>query len=167
MRPDLVVVAPEPGQLALQAGDGLRWWLCGEPFLLGLLEAFHFALGLGVVGSGVVEPDSEAAEFDFEGDPAAAAGQTGEDRPVIGQHAGGDSPTHEGVLEGVDDVGAGDGAAWDGGQREPGVVVEDVEDLHRGAVGEVPVGGVGLPAFVGLLGFEPVPGRPVAYAAAR
>ncbi len=29
-----------------------------------------------------------------------------------------------------------------------------------GAVGELPVGGVGLPAFVGLLGFEPVPGRP-------
>jgi hypothetical protein len=40
------------------------------------------------------------------------------------------------------------------------VVVEDVEDLHRCVVGEVPVGGVGLPGFVGLLGGEPVPRRP-------
>jgi hypothetical protein len=34
------------------------------------------------------------------------------------------------------------------------VVVEDVEDLHVGAVGQGPVGGVGLPAFVGEFGFE-------------
>jgi hypothetical protein len=32
------------------------------------------ALGLRVVGAGVVEPDAEAAELDFEGDPAATAG---------------------------------------------------------------------------------------------
>lgn len=51
-------------------------------------------------------------------------------------------PTHEGVLEGMH-VGAGHGAARDRCQGEPGVVVEDVEDLHRGAVGELPVGGVG------------------------
>jgi hypothetical protein len=38
---------------------------------------------------------------------------------------------------------------------EPGVVVEQVEDLHLGSVGERPVGNVELPAFVGLLGGEP------------
>jgi hypothetical protein len=54
VRADLVVVAREPGELALQAGD--------------------LALGLGVVGAGVVEPDAEAAVLDLEGDPAAAAG---------------------------------------------------------------------------------------------
>jgi hypothetical protein len=30
-----------------------------------------------------------------------------------------------------------------GGEERPGVVVDDVEDLHVGAVGKVPVGGVG------------------------
>ena len=37
---------------------------------------------------------------------------------------------------------------------EAGVVIEMVEDLDVGAVGEGPVGGVELPAFVGLVGFE-------------
>jgi hypothetical protein len=40
VRPDVVVVAAEPGELAVQAGDGLGRWLRGEPLLLGLLEAF-------------------------------------------------------------------------------------------------------------------------------
>ena len=62
------------------------------------------------------------------------------------------------VEERVDDVMAGDGAVGGAGQQETGVVVEPVEDLHVGAVGEVPVGEVGLPAFVGLGGFEPVIG---------
>jgi hypothetical protein len=35
------------------------------------------------------------------------------------------------------------------------VVVEHVADLDIGAIGEGPVGDVGLPAFVGLLGGEP------------
>jgi hypothetical protein len=34
------------------------------------------------------------------------------------------------------------------------VVVFDVEDLHAGAVGQPPAGGVGLPAFVRLVGGE-------------
>jgi hypothetical protein len=38
------------------------------------------------------------------------------------------------------------------------VVVEDVEDFHAAAVGEVPVGDVGLPAVVGQLGAEAFPG---------
>ena len=40
------------------------------------------------------------------------------------------------------------------GQAEPGVVVEPVEDLGVGAVGQRPVGDVGLPALVGLGGLE-------------
>ena len=57
------------------------------------------------------------------------------------------------------DDGAGDAAV--GGDREgvAGVVVEPVEDLHVGAVGQPPVGEVGLPAFVGLLGGEADVGR--------
>jgi hypothetical protein len=34
------------------------------------------------------------------------------------------------------------------------VVVHDVEDLDVGAVGQLPVGDVEVPAFVGLLGDE-------------
>jgi hypothetical protein len=64
VRADVVVVAAEPRELAPQAGDGLARWLRGEPLLLGLLEAFDLALGLGVVGAGVLEPDAEAAELE-------------------------------------------------------------------------------------------------------
>ena len=39
------------------------------------------------------------------------------------------------------------------------MVVFDVEDLDLGAVGQLPVGDVGLPAFVWLLGREPLPRR--------
>jgi len=38
------------------------------------------------------------------------------------------------------------------------VVVDHVEDLDRGAVGEGPVGDVHLPAFVGEFGNEPLVG---------
>ena len=43
------------------------------------------------------------------------------------------------------------------------MVVEDVEDFHAGAIGEVPVGDVGLPELVGLLGGEPFPGTAGAF----
>jgi len=105
----------------------------------------------------VVEADAEPAEFDFEGDAAAAALSAGEDGAVVGEDAGGDPAAHERLLEGGDDVGAGDRAAWDAAQTQPGVVVEQVEDLHAGAVGELPMGGVGLPAFVGLVGGKASP----------
>jgi hypothetical protein len=54
----------------------------------------------------------------------------------------------------VVDVGAFEHGAGDAGQAESGVVVDDVEDLDVCAVGQRPVGDVGLPALVGLLGFE-------------
>jgi hypothetical protein len=46
-----------------------------------------------------------------------------------------------------------------GGQAESGMVVEDVQDLHLGAVGQPPMGDVGLPAFVGLIGAKHLPRR--------
>ena len=55
---------------------------------------------------------------------------------------------------GGDDVGAGDPVVGGAGKEEPGVVVQPVEDLDVGAVGERPVGEVGLPGFIGLVGFE-------------
>jgi hypothetical protein len=146
--------------VALQAGDRGGRWLGCEPLLLGLLESLDLAAGLRMVGPGVVEADPESAEFDLEGDAAAAAGCAGEDGAVVGEHAGGDSPLHKGMLKGAEDIGAGDAAPHVAAEGAAGVVVEEVENLDVGAVGELPVGGVGLPAFVRLLGREPAPRRP-------
>jgi hypothetical protein len=156
-----VVVGAESEQLAGERGGRGCWGLGGEPFLLGLVEPFDLPAGLRMVGAGVVEADAEAAEFDLERDPAAAdsfAGESaGEDHAVVGEHRGGDSPAQERFLEGVYHVGGGEGDADGGGEGQSGVVVDQVEDLHGCAVGELPVGDVGLPAFVGLLGTEGPP----------
>jgi hypothetical protein len=61
-------------------------------------------------------------------------------------------------AEGVDDVGAGHGGSGDAGDGQAGVVVDDVEDLHFGVIGQPPVGDVGLPQLVGLGGAEAFPG---------
>ena len=61
------------------------------------------------------------------------------------------------TMKGLD-AGAETIAAHQPGDRsdtDPGVVVEDVADFDPGTVGEAPVGDVGLPAFVGLVGAEP------------
>lgn len=60
-----------------------------------------------------------------------------------------------GVPEDREHDRAGDPAVGGDRQGVAGVVVEPGQDLHVAAVGEVPVGHVGLPAFVGLLGREP------------
>ena len=53
-----VVVAGESVQLVLQPGGCGRRRLCGEPFLLGLVEPFHLAAGLRMVGPGMADPDA-------------------------------------------------------------------------------------------------------------
>jgi hypothetical protein len=49
-------------------------------------------------------------------------------------------------------------AGGEAGQGETGVVIEQVEDLGLGALGQVPVGDVGPPEVVGLRGGEAFPG---------
>ena len=123
------------------------------------MEALDFAAGLRVVGPAVAEPDAQGGEFAFEGDPAAAAVQAGKDRAVVGEHplrppvAG-----HCGVQVGHDVAGLEDRPGGGAGEQ-PGVVVDDVEDLGVAAAGERPVGDVGLPQLVGQVRREPVPGR--------
>jgi hypothetical protein len=57
----LVVDLGEGVEQGLQVGDRLRLVGLGpEPFLEGLLEAFDFAAGGGVVGSAVLLDDVEA-----------------------------------------------------------------------------------------------------------
>jgi hypothetical protein len=50
MGPDLVVDVCEGVELGLQLGDGGGGWLCGEPALQSLVEAFDLALGWGWPG---------------------------------------------------------------------------------------------------------------------
>ena len=52
------------------------------------------------------------------------------------------------AKEGVEDVGAGHGGSDQAGNGQAGVVVEQVEDLHFGVIGQAPVGDVGLPELV-------------------
>jgi hypothetical protein len=59
-----------------------------------------------------------------------------------------------GFVEAGDDVAGLEHSAGVAGHAESGVVVEDVEDLDVGAVGEWDVGDVELPALVGLFGLE-------------
>jgi hypothetical protein len=80
--PDGVVVAGELVELALQRPDRGGGRLRCQPFLLGLVEPFHFAAGLRMVGPGVVELHSKDTEFDLQSDPAVAALFGGEDRPI-------------------------------------------------------------------------------------
>jgi hypothetical protein len=56
-----------------------------------------------------------------------------------------------------DDVQSVEHGSGGGADEESGVVIEDVQDLDLAAVREGPVGDVGLPAFVGQVGFEPPP----------
>jgi len=116
-------------------------------------------LQVWVIRAGVDVVDAELAENDLQGGAAAAPGCGGEDGAVVGHDGRRGAEVGEGVGERLDDVVAAHGGVGAAGQDEPGVVVEDVEDLRVGVIGEVPVGDVGLPEFVGLVGGEAFPGR--------
>ena len=62
VRPDGVVVGLEPVQLVLQPDQGGGRGLGPQPFLLGLVEPFHLAAGLGMVGPGMMQPDAAQPE---------------------------------------------------------------------------------------------------------
>jgi hypothetical protein len=151
--------------LQLDQGAGLDG-LGGEPFLEGLLEAFHLAAGGGVVGAGVLLDHAEASQFGLQPVAAAlAAGQAGgEDHPVVGEGGRRGPIAVDGAAECRQDDRAGDPGM--GGDRQPiaGAVVQPAQDLgvgSGGAVGpgEAVVGEVGLPGLVGQGGREPQVGR--------
>jgi len=59
-----------------------------------------------------------------------------------------------GVQEGFYHDGPGDFGVGGEVEQVAGVVVDEVQDLHAGAVGQGPVGEVGLPHLIGLGGCE-------------
>jgi hypothetical protein len=85
----LAVVAGSEGvEQGLQLGEGGGLGrLGGQPFLQGLPEPFHLALGLGVVRLAVLLLRAEAAQLVLQAVAAAfAAGEPGgEDHAVVGQ----------------------------------------------------------------------------------
>jgi hypothetical protein len=64
-----------------------------------------------------------------------------------------------GFAELGEDAGAGDAAMRGDRQGVAGVVVELAQDLHVGVIGQPPVGEVGLPALIRLLGGKTDVGR--------
>jgi hypothetical protein len=100
--------------------------------------------------------DAQAADFVLECVASAfAAGQSsGEDHSVVGKGGVWDAMGSNGIEQIGDDDGAGDAGARGDRECVAGVVVNPIEDLDVGEVGEPPVGEVGLPAFVGLFGGE-------------
>src|SRR3981081_3936373 len=62
-----------------------------------------------------------------------------------------------GRVEGCQHIGGFDRREGDRGQAEAGMVIEQVQDLDVTAVGQQPVGGVGLPELVGQLGLKAYP----------
>lgn len=160
----LVVVVAELVQLALQFRQG-RCVAGGETLLQRLPEPFDFPLGSGFVGAAVLLRDSVQCQEGLErvpaGSGAGSAGEAGgEDVAVVGQRRRRVAVFGGGLFEGVGDGAAGDAGVAGQVGEVAGVVVEPGDDLDLAAVGESPVGGVGLPDLVGSLGREPVPGRP-------
>src|SRR5205823_4023729 len=58
------------------------------------------------------------------------------------------------AVEDVNHIAGLNGEEGGGGEVEAGVVVQEVEDLDRGVVLQLPGGGIGLPRLVGRLGLE-------------
>jgi hypothetical protein len=145
----VVVKVAEAVKLGLEVGQGGGGGLSGQPAFLGLVESFDLALGLRVVRRAILLGDVQGGQEVFEG-VLPAAEPRGVDAAVVGQGRGGEPVLVAGGQEGLHDSITGDGRVGGAAQEVSGVVVEPVEDLRVGAVGQAPVGEVRLPALVGL-----------------
>jgi hypothetical protein len=103
----------------------------------------------------VPKADAAVVEGDLQGDASAATATAGEHGPVVRQHAGRITVASSGFTEAVVDVVGLEHPQGVTANAKPGVVIEEVENLHVGARSELPVGDIKLPAFVGLLGCKP------------
>ncbi len=153
MWPAVVVVLAEDIELPLQLGQRLGGRLLLEEALEGLVEAFDLAASLGVVGRGVLEDDAQALELQFQDDPAPARPAC-KHRGVVAEERGGQSERIRSGMEDLDHVQSLEGGEGAGGQSDSGLVIEEVQDLDRAAIGQLPGCGVELPGFVGQLGLE-------------
>jgi hypothetical protein len=79
----------------------------------------------------------------------------GEHSAVVSEHRGGQSVQFSGLPERRDYITGLVDRAGGRGDQEPGVIIDDVEDLHAGAAGQLPVSDVHLPALVRQVRAEP------------
>jgi hypothetical protein len=115
------------------------------------VEPLDLALGLWVGRAPVALGDSEVAQQGLEG--VAAAGEAGcAGGSVVGEGGGRRAVCGDRGQERGDDGGACDPGRGGAAQQQVGVVVEEVEDLRVGPVGQGPVGEVRLAALVSLGG---------------
>jgi hypothetical protein len=120
------------------------------------LEPFDLVAGRGVVRSGVLLADVQSGEEVLEGvvGGVAAVGETGgEHHAVVCQRGERNAVCAGNGLELGDDDVAGDRLMCRDGQGVACMIIEP-EDFGVGAVGEGPVGEVGLPGLDWLLGLE-------------
>ena len=136
----------EAVEWACSSVDGRRRGAGRRAMLEGLVEPFDLAVGLGVVGPGVSGADAHRGEGVGE-DVAVRRG-------VVGQEPGRPADTRGGGGEHDEALLPGARSAGPARRRPAAVVIDDVEDLDLGAVGELPGGVVELPAVVGPLGGE-------------
>ncbi len=101
------------------------------------------------------EADAAVVEGDLQGDASTTTAAADEHGPVVGQHAGRITIAPSSFIEAVVDVAGLEHPQGVGGDAKPGVVIEEVENLHVGALGELLVGDIKLPALVGLLCCKP------------
>jgi hypothetical protein len=106
-----------------------------------------------MAGVAVLLCDAEVGEQVFEA--VAAAGEAGSvDRSIVSECGLRQAIDAGSGQEGGDYGLASDPSTGEAGEQVAGVVVELADDLYTGAVGELPMGEVRLPALVGLVGFE-------------
>ena len=129
-------------------GDGVGQGLPARVAEQGLVEALVLALGGGPVGSAGDGFDAQGAHVLHQaaGD-SAPAGVEG--RAVVGQQALGHAPGGYALVEDVDGRLTGLARGDQGGHRQAGVVVLELEDHRLAPAGQDVLGGVELPAGVG------------------
>jgi hypothetical protein len=84
----------------------------------------------------VAEPDPSATQGDLQGHAALAAGAAGEHRAVVAEHGGWIAVVGGGDAEAVVDVSGLEDPPCVAADTDPCVVIQEVEDLHLGVVGE-------------------------------
>src|SRR5260370_6561330 len=153
MRQATVVVVAKGVELKLEVSEGACWGLLMQEAVESLVEALDLAAGLRMVGRGVLEDDAETLQLEFEKD-LAPSGFGSEDRGVVTEQGSRKTVLSRSRMKHVDGVGSLDGDESHAGDRESGLVVQEVQNFHRTAVGQLPGSGVQLPGLVGEFGFE-------------